>query len=127
MTHNWALVAVLAAGVAAAPLGLAQDASVEEPTSSVEEPTVSEVVGDFDTGERIYKTVCANCHGPTAKGMASFPKLVGNSAEHITMRLEAYRAGEKIGPNTPLMAPLATGLTDEEIASLALYITTGFE
>ncbi|HNP34880.1 MAG TPA: c-type cytochrome [Woeseiaceae bacterium] len=81
---------------------------------------------DISAGETIYQANCRNCHGPTAKGMASFPKLTGNSADYIVDLLEKYRAGETVGPNTPLMAPLAKDLSDEDIANLAAYITTTF-
>jgi len=82
---------------------------------------------DVAAGETLYQNVCRNCHGPTAQGMASFPKLAGNSAEYLASRLEQYRAGEKVGPNTALMRPLATDLSDEDISDLAAYIATSFE
>ena len=82
---------------------------------------------DAPAGEELYQSVCKNCHGPTAKGMASFPKLVGNDAEYLVTRLEQYRAGEKVGPNSALMMPVATELSDEDIAALAEYITTAFD
>ncbi len=82
---------------------------------------------DLPAGESLYQSVCKNCHGPTAKGLASFPKLAGYTAEYLTERLEQYRAGEKLGPNTALMKPNATGLSDEDIANLAAYIATTFE
>ena len=82
---------------------------------------------DAAAGETLYQSVCKNCHGPTAKGMASFPKLAGNTAEYLSTRLERYRAGEKVGPNTALMRPHAKELSDEDIAALAEYIATAFE
>ena len=82
---------------------------------------------DVAAGEALYQSVCKNCHGPTAKGMASFPKLAGHSADYLSERLEQYRAGEKVGPNTALMQPMATGLSDEDIAALAAYIATSFD
>ena len=82
---------------------------------------------ELAAGEAIYKQVCRNCHGPTAQGMASFPKLAGKTVQHITMRLEQYRAGETVGPNTPLMAPRAAVLSDEDIANVATFIATTFE
>lgn len=78
-------------------------------------------------GEALYQSVCRNCHGPTARGMASFPKLAGNTAEYLETRLRQYRAGEQLGPNTALMQPLAADLSDEEIESLAAYIATSFD
>ncbi len=82
---------------------------------------------DVSVGEKLYKKTCKNCHGPTAKGLASFPKLTGNTVEYLVMRLEQYRGGEKIGPNTPLMAPQAKKLSDEDIINLSTYITTTFQ
>ena len=82
---------------------------------------------DAAAGGEIYQSICKNCHGPTGKGMASFPKLVGNDAEYLVSRLEAYRAGETVGPNTPLMMPIAAELSDEDITNLAAYITGELE
>lgn len=82
------------------------------------------VAADLAAGEEYYAAVCSNCHGPAAKGMASFPKLTGHDAEFLITRLEQYRAGETVGPNTALMAPIAADLSDEDIANLAAYIAT---
>ena len=79
---------------------------------------------DLAAGEEHYQGVCRNCHGPTAKGLASFPKLAGQTAQYLTERLEGYRAGETFGPNTPLMAPHAAELSDGEIADIAAYIAS---
>ena len=83
---------------------------------------------DTDTGaaEKIYAEVCANCHGPTGRGMASFPRLSGRDAGYIASRLKQYRAGEKVGPKSPLMIPNATNLSDAEITNLAAYISQNF-
>ena len=79
---------------------------------------------DLEAGEEHYRGVCRNCHGPTAKGLASFPKLAGQTAQYLAERLEGYRAGEAFGPNTPLMAPHAAELSDAEIADIAAYIAS---
>lgn len=89
--------------------------------------TAMTLAQDISAGEEIYQDVCRTCHGPTAKGMASFPKLAGQPAEYLEMRLMQYRSGEKVGPNTPLMAPHAADLSDSDIASIAGYISTSFE
>ncbi|MEM9523309.1 MAG: c-type cytochrome [Pseudomonadota bacterium] len=82
---------------------------------------------DLAEGGELYKKMCRSCHGPKAQGMASFPKLAGSTLEHLTMRLEQYRAGEKIGPNTPLMAPRAANLSDDDIINIVGFIVTTFE
>ena len=85
------------------------------------------VVQDVAAGQKTYKKVCKNCHGPTAKGMASYPKLIGHGSEYLKDRLTRYKAGEKIGPNSALMIPHAKKLSDDDIASVVAYITTEFE
>lgn len=82
---------------------------------------------DLASGEALYQKSCRNCHGPRAQGMASFPKLSHQSEEYLVMRLEQYRAGEKVGPNSALMEPNARSLSDEDITDLAAYIATSFD
>ena len=79
--------------------------------------------GDPEAGKAKYGT-CIACHGAQGQGQAIFPKLAGHTAEETIELLKKYRAGETVGPNTPLMAPQATNLSDEDIADLAAYIET---
>ncbi|MBS1302623.1 c-type cytochrome [Loktanella sp. SALINAS62] len=101
---------------------------MEEAASSDTTKTAeAEVIHDIAAGEDIYDGNCSNCHGPSAKGMASFPKLVGHDADYLEMRLEQYRAGERVGPNSGLMMPVASELSDADIGNVVAYITTTFE
>lgn len=77
---------------------------------------------DIEAGEDLYRDGCRQCHGPTARGMASFPRLTGQTAEYLVLRLEQYRAGEKVGPNSALMTPVASDLSDGDIANIAAFI-----
>ena len=80
--------------------------------------------GDAEAGKARYAQTCVNCHGPAGKGMASFPKLAGKDVDYLSGRLMQYRAGETVGPNSGLMIPMASGLSDAEIANLAVYLST---
>lgn len=81
---------------------------------------------DIEAGQKLYKKECRGCHGRTGKGLSSYPKLVGHPPDYLIDRLERYRAGEKFGPNTPLMAPRAKKLSDEDIQNLVTYIAETF-
>jgi cytochrome c553 len=81
---------------------------------------------DMAAGGELYADACRSCHGPRAQGMASFPRLNEFDANYLVMRLEQYRAGERVGPNSALMQPNATDLTDDDIANLAAFIATEF-
>ena len=77
---------------------------------------------DITAGEIRYKKTCINCHGPAGKGAASYPKISGNDPAYTTDKLETYRSGTEIGPNSGLMIMMAKPLTDEEISNLAAYL-----
>ena len=96
---------------------LNDEASTEE--MSTENDTLT---GNSVAGEERYKKSCINCHGAAGKGVASYPKVSGNEISYTTSRLETYREGTKIGPNSSLMIMMAKPLTDEEIADLAAYL-----
>lgn len=77
---------------------------------------------DIDAGKARYEKTCINCHGPAGKGAASYPKISGNEISYTTSKLETYRAGIKVGPNSALMIMMAKPLTDDEIANIAAYL-----
>lgn len=82
---------------------------------------------DLEAAEKIFRKSCRACHGNKAQGAASYPKLSDKEPDHIAHMLERYRSGEKIGPNSILMIQHAKKLTDEDIASLAVYVATAFD
>ncbi|WP_238381109.1 c-type cytochrome [Alkalilacustris brevis] len=94
---------------------------------SLVNPAASIEAGDIATGESMFADSCAQCHGRAGRGMASFPSIAGKNAEYISGKLVRYRAGETIGPNSALMRPVAAELSDEDIANLAAFISTGLE
>ncbi|MEM9762020.1 MAG: cytochrome c [Pseudomonadota bacterium] len=81
---------------------------------------------DLEAGGQLYKNECRACHGPTAKGLASYPKLTGQSQEYLVDRLQQYRAGKRLGPNTALMAPRAKNLSDDDIVNITSFIVENF-
>jgi cytochrome c553 len=81
--------------------------------------------GDAAVGEQQFKEKnCHVCHGPGGKGMASYPKLAGKDVDYLVDRLNTYRSGTKVGPNSDLMIMNAKPLTDEEIDNLAMYLNS---
>ena len=80
------------------------------------------LAADAAAGKMRHSKTCVNCHGPAGKGAASYPKISGKEIPYIIDKLETYRSGTKIGPNSGLMIMMAKPLTDEEIANLAAYL-----
>lgn len=66
-------------------------------------------------------TACATCHGPAGEGVAAagFPRLAGLSAGYLRKQLGDFAAGRRAHP---LMQPIASALTDEEIAAVTDFL-----
>ncbi len=96
----------------------------ETPTTGAE---LSETVADLVAAERIFQRSCRACHGNRAQGASSYPSLADKEPEYLIEMLERYRSGERIGPNSVLMIQAAKNLTDEDIAGLAVYVTSAFD
>jgi len=63
---------------------------------------------------------CARCHGfdGQADGSGAFPKLAGQFPQYLAKQLRAYASGTR---QNALMQPIAKGLKDAEIDSVAQY------
>jgi len=75
--------------------------------------------GDVDAGKAAFAT-CVGCHGANAEGGVG-AKLAGQAAADIVSKLNDYKAGKQMGPMTSMMAPMAAGLSDADIANIAAY------
>lgn len=102
----------------------AGDKSSEQMRSSENNATTlsDALTGDAEAGKTRYNRTCTACHGTAGKGVASYPKVSGNDISYTISKLENYRDGIKVGPNSSLMIMMAKPLTDEEIVNLATYL-----
>jgi len=74
--------------------------------------------GDIAAG-KAKTAVCAACHG--AMGISAvpmYPNLAGQKEVYIAKQLKDFKAGHR---KDPVMAPMAMGLSDEDIANIAAY------
>lgn len=73
-------------------------------------------------GKDFYIKLCARCHGETARGNETIPRLAGQQAEYLKKSVTRYRdnGGERI---YPLMQIATAGLKNEDIAALAAYLS----
>ena len=83
------------------------------------------VMSPGDKGKKLYPT-CAACHGMGGEGGIG-PVLAGQTSDDIVAKLSAYKAGETIGAQSALMWGQAAALSEDDIANLAVYISTGFK
>jgi cytochrome c553 len=74
--------------------------------------------GDLAAGQALAGT-CAACHGADGNSPSpAFPKIAGQHAKYTYQQLQAYKSGAR---NNALMAGIAAGLSDQDMANLAAY------
>ncbi len=63
--------------------------------------------------------VCAACHGPNGNSTNPlWPRLAGQDAVYIDEQLQLFKAGVR---NNPVMMPMATTLSNQDIDNISLY------
>lgn len=68
---------------------------------------------------RMKSETCTACHGADGLGIAPiYPVLAGQHADYLAHSLRQYRSGER---SNAIMAPMAAGLSDDDIADLAAF------
>jgi cytochrome c553 len=92
----------------------APTAAVSAPTS----PLDPFVHGSVQNGAT-KSAVCSSCHGPNGNSSnPEWPRLAGQNAMYIAQQLRLFRAGTR---DNPIMKPLATTLSDQDISDVAVY------
>ena len=79
------------------------------------------IAGDAAAG-KVKAATCSACHG--VNGISSndmWPNLAGQKEGYLIAQMKAFRDGER---NSPMMAPMAAALSDEDIADLAAYYSS---
>jgi cytochrome c553 len=67
--------------------------------------------------------MCAACHGADGNTpiMPEYPKLAGQPADYLEKALRDYKAGKR---KNPLMAPMAQGLSKQDMKDVAAYFSS---
>lgn len=87
---------------------------------------------EFLIVERLYRAgdatrklpACASCHGPSGAGIpAQFPRLSGQYPKYLVQQLKNFRSGHRDNDPNGMMRDIAYKLTDDEISSLAKYVS----
>jgi cytochrome c553 len=107
--------ATTAPAPAANAAAAASAATTAPPASTTPDPFTHGKAAD---GQR-KSAVCSACHGPNGNSTnPEWPRLAGQNAVYIAQQLRVFRSGVR---NNPVMKPLASGLSDQDIDDLAVY------
>ena len=66
---------------------------------------------------------CASCHGPTALGTATLPRLAGQYAAYIETQLQQFSKRERTNDNA-VMHTIVSKMTGPEMAAVAHYLAS---
>ena len=74
--------------------------------------------GDVAAGKS-KSGMCAACHGPAGiSAIPMYPHLAGQKEAYLAKQLKDFKSGTR---KDPVMAPMAMGLSDEDIANISAY------
>jgi len=116
-----ALVVIMALTTLAA-CGDKAEVSPPPPQASAPKPVTYDAAPVVNPGKLKYVAVCQGCHGRDGAGQGPFPKLAGKPAAELVAKLNDYRAGRQVGPQSSTMMPFAKAMTDTEIAAISAYL-----
>jgi len=104
-----------AVSVPQATTGSSGAAATATPATAANDP-----FADGDAAHGATKAVvCSACHGPNGNSTSpEWPRLAGQSAVYIVEQLRLFRSGVR---NNPVMKPLASTLSDQDIDDIAVY------
>ena len=84
-------------------------------------PLSSQPSGNVSAAEEKSK-VCEACHGVTGKSVdPTYPNLAGQHASYLAQALGDYRSSAR---TNPIMAGMATNLSNQDIADLAAWFSS---
>ena len=64
---------------------------------------------------------CKTCHGETAAGSATFPRLAGQHREYLAEQLFAFRSKQR---DNEVMSANVTHMTDQQIRDVSSYLAS---
>jgi len=73
-------------------------------------------------GAKVY-SACVGCHGANGEGGVG-PALNSQAPSDLVDKLTRYKAGEKLGPMTAMMTPIAQGLSEAETKAVTEHVVT---
>jgi cytochrome c553 len=69
-------------------------------------------------------TACTVCHGADLRGLGPVPPLAGRSPSYVGRQLYDMQHGNRAGLWSPLMAPVVSQLSEEDILNAAAYLAS---
>ncbi len=73
-------------------------------------------------GKELFTKLCVRCHGDTARGDSTIPRLASQQIPYLVTSITRYRDGTGVR-NNQLMSIATASLKNEDIKAIANYLT----
>jgi len=71
------------------------------------------------------KTIrCSTCHGEDLQGLGPVPGIAGRFASYLMRQLYDIQQGTRKGVWTPLMKPVVSNLTEQDMVAIVAYLAS---
>jgi cytochrome c553 len=78
----------------------------------------------YNRGETLfYARACSSCHGASAEGSSSYPRLANKKEKFLLEKLHYFKAGKADTVSRQMMAQFAQKLSEKDIQDLAYYLS----
>lgn len=80
--------------------------------------------GMYNRGEMLFfANGCSGCHGPSAEGSSTYPKLANKKQVYLKKKLIDFRAGKAQSVSQQMMSQFAEKLSDKNIEDLSYFLS----
>ena len=78
----------------------------------------------YNRGEMLFfANGCSSCHGPSAEGSSTYPRLANKKQAYLKKKLIDFRAGKAQSVSQQMMSQFAEKLSDENIEDLSYFLS----
>lgn len=78
----------------------------------------------YNRGEMLFfANACSSCHGPSAEGSSTYPRLANKKSSYLKKKLIDFRAGKASSVSQQMMAQFAKKLSDRDIDDLSFFLS----
>ncbi len=78
----------------------------------------------YNRGEMLFfANACSSCHGPSAEGSSTYPRLANKKMAYLKKKLMDFRAGKAQSVSQQMMSQFAEKLSDKNIEDLSYFLS----
>jgi len=78
----------------------------------------------YNRGEYLYfAKACSSCHGPSAEGSSSAPKLANRSSEYLFSKLSGFKNGKFYNQSQEMMFQFVRTLNKKDLEAISKFLS----